>query len=994
MESTDVLIIIGKRSAESGYFPLTIETTIEGSHKAKLEIDFRLDVPDIEISGSHLGLLLYQSFVDSKLWYLIENLYNFVQTSYYKGALLIELDAPELFHLPWEDIFDTPELSFLSDHFTVIRYIDKPSSIVIKPFQYPLNILIYSDTSAENKKVLPTDDSLKYFHTTTIRGGRRGYLKQLLQNLKFQIIHIIAHTELPGSNTSALYFGNEKVEITPRELLQLLKRTGARFLILQCYDFNLGAILNLVHNLLHPDGPAILILKGENIEPQWTINEIYMNIVHDITLRYCFEGIPKILSPVLFIASGGSDVLRISLQSPRIYADLESKLQYLKRLKETIPVYKKIRHPLTGSLVKVRGELNNYIESIDYSGQDPQKPDPQYQRIKFIDNAIYSIENEIRPAYLLDYRHESGALIPLKDAEEINSKIDEYITKIKPYSSRVVNSWFRRGDEILPRNKCLSINTTYIYEIQIGLASKKSNVLKTIAIAEDELARFYSEDGIKLRVELFSNDFQIKETSQLLILPPPPNESNAIDFEVKTPKKDCIARLRVCVYYEMNLIQSLLVQAVIGNPEINNKIAGNQAEVDYSLSGSLTELESLPQKKLNIAINKSENGTHSLYIKGNELKQQLDFGESELKNTVLKAREKLQMICGNKDTGYKFDSNNRGNEKKFILDLIEMATLGYKLYAKIIINENWEFEDQLAKALSSSEIPIQIASTKSAKYVFPWALVYDKPLVQGSNEICPQFLSDLKIGNPSESLAEQQCIKHGCPNHGKNEIICPSGFWGYKHNIEQPITLDINSSGINEIPLKISTNDGSINFMMGISQELNDYNGHMQEINSLGRLNLSMLQTKQEIGIGLQRNDLHLIYFYCHGGRKGDETWLGIGKKDEKLVPDNLLAWKVRWPLGHPLIFINGCHTVDVTPDDFIDFNSVLARCKAAGVIGTEISVPEILARHFAVGFFQNFFNKQNVGKSIRDQRLLMLRNYNLLGLAYTPYCYSDLEIV
>jgi hypothetical protein len=187
---------------------------------------------------------------------------------------------------------------------------------------------------------------------------------------------------------------------------------------------------------------------------------------------------------------------------------------------------------------------------------------------------------------------------------------------------------------------------------------------------------------------------------------------------------------------------------------------------------------------------------------------------------------------------------------------------------------------------------------------------------------------------------------------------------------------------------------GKINFMMGISQELLDAAVHKSEIDSLGNLNLDFLDTKQSIGLGLQRKDLHLIYFYCHGGRKGSEVWLGLGKKNELIIPSDLIAWRVRWPQEHPLVFINGCHTTDVTPDDFVSLNNILARSQAAGIIGTEITIPEILARHFATGFYDHFLNGNNLGVSIRRQRLAMLQNYNLLGLAYTPYCSAELEII
>ena len=35
-------------------------------------------------------------------------------------------------------------------------------------------------------------------------------------------------------------------------------------------------------------------------------------------------------------------------------------------------------------------------------------------------------------------------------------------------------------------------------------------------------------------------------------------------------------------------------------------------------------------------------------------------------------------------------------------------------------------------------------------------------------------------------------------------------------------------------------------------------------------------------------------------------------------MASDLNAWGVDWSDKHPLVFINGCHTVDLTPDDLL----------------------------------------------------------------------------
>jgi hypothetical protein len=135
------------------------------------------------------------------------------------------------------------------------------------------------------------------------------------------------------------------------------------------------------------------------------------------------------------------------------------------------------------------------------------------------------------------------------------------------------------------------------------------------------------------------------------------------------------------------------------------------------------------------------------------------------------------------------------------------------------------------------------------------------------------------------------------------------------------------------------------------------------------------------------------VYFYCHGGRTTREPYLGVGQK-ERIFPTELRGWKVRWTTCRPLVFINGCHTADLTPTDLVSFNASFSRCRAAGVIGTEISVPETLARYVARSFFEQLVARKKVGEIIRQARLALLERYNPLGLVYTPYCSADLQVV
>jgi hypothetical protein len=134
-----------------------------------------------------------------------------------------------------------------------------------------------------------------------------------------------------------------------------------------------------------------------------------------------------------------------------------------------------------------------------------------------------------------------------------------------------------------------------------------------------------------------------------------------------------------------------------------------------------------------------------------------------------------------------------------------------------------------------------------------------------------------------------------------------------------------------------------------------------------------------------------LVYFYCHGALLRDEPgYLVVGDHDE-IYPSNFD--KIRWKSPRPLVFMNGCHTVD--PLAALDFIEPLVRLsKCAGVIGTEITLYEEMAKTFGEEFFRRFVGGETVGMAVRNARLKLLKEWNPLGLVYIPYVIAGLRLV
>ena len=140
---------------------------------------------------------------------------------------------------------------------------------------------------------------------------------------------------------------------------------------------------------------------------------------------------------------------------------------------------------------------------------------------------------------------------------------------------------------------------------------------------------------------------------------------------------------------------------------------------------------------------------------------------------------------------------------------------------------------------------------------------------------------------------------------------------------------------------------------------------------------------------------MHLLYFYCHGGVQDRVPFIKVGGPDERgITGDLLFSERIRWTAPRPLVFINGCRTTALEPETAIELvSSLVRRAQASGVIGTEITVFEPLARDFAEAYLVRFLAGATVGEAVRGARLALLARGNPLGLAYIPFALESLRL-
>jgi hypothetical protein len=285
---------------------------------------------------------------------------------------------------------------------------------------------------------------------------------------------------------------------------------------------------------------------------------------------------------------------------------------------------------------------------------------------------------------------------------------------------------------------------------------------------------------------------------------------------------------------------------------------------------------------------------------------------------------------------------------------------------------------------------IEIAMKESPNYILPAAMIYDYPLDTFGTQysLCKEFVGGL---SPGHSLENTSCFQGKCPSHGQNKVICPSGFWGFRHFLGMPPSVKLAPP----VPATIDY-QGRLQMVMGESADLELLSAHEHDLENLDthKLIVQSAQKRADIFQALQQSP-HLVYFYCHGGLDHDAPYLQVGQPPnlEMILPSNLVEY-VYWQNPRPLVFLNGCHTTAVDPLKALQFISPLVEeCQCAGVIGTEITIFEPLATTFAMEFYQRLLRNETVAKAMRGARLRVLAEGNPLGLVYIPFVLSTLSL-
>jgi hypothetical protein len=586
---------------------------------------------------------------------------------------------------------------------------------------------------------------------------------------------------------------------------------------------------------------------------------------------------------------------------------------------------------------------------------------------------------------------------------------------------RYVNAFLVAGEGSLPQEKSLVMRREYTLRVNIGQYDSKSIVRNAIRRPWPGEYLPQSVDGHWLQIVASSDDFKIHPQVRRMFLPlhgqawacdcpssarhrcKKATRRGEVDFTILSPARPRRATLRLTVYYELNAIQSLLVTANVGRK------GGVHCSIDFSLTAHLAGIGELRPRALNIVTNDSPTGSHSLHVNSRDQEPFIcTLSDDEIGTSVSSAREYL--LGAHIETGRKerlaYGSRNEKPRDAFIDDLRRLASIGWDLLTGAF--PYVDKRDRLiatlreASAKEKGEAVIQIARSYGSTLAFPWYLVYDIPFSAGAPPIyCPY----LTTWDPESSKPEE--LEPRCPqvdSHDEN-VLCPYGFWGFAHIIELLPFVDVELPHCDSI--RTQPSDAPIAVAIGVSPDLDDdlTKEHMSGLETLYG-GFTPASTSVDILKALG-DDMDIAYFYCHGETEYRPDNEPIGpllrfRKGDFIRPGDIYAKSSKrgaWPKDHwqrtrPLVFINGCHTTDLRPEILSNFVKAFVGSRAAGVIGTEVSIHQQVANEAAQELLRRIrVDQGTVGQAIQQMRRVLLAKGNVMGLAYNAYCFEGLSV-
>jgi CHAT domain len=817
-----------------------------------------------------------------------------------------------------------------------------------------------------------------------------------------------------------------------------------RLVVITCRERGeAGAARRLASALVNRGGPAVLVgYFPEEADTRGYYGEFYDLLIHDFPLDAIIERVPDRhavkpgLSVSLFVGAGREEGLRVSTLGIKLL-DLGKSLspeQEEGKFDKLLPV-----------------DIDRELVEDEASASDEA-----LASLEQLGGALSYLKQEWKDMYFES--HEGEGLIPLsrtvssiRASSLLRPLKDSETAAPKTAAPRYVNSslWEVAEDETLRQfareTARLRVGETYHLGIQIGPEDVRFSAIGATALIEEIFKWTPEMKGAWVEIGVSGIDFDVLgEPVQELWLPRDA-PSEFIYFPI-SPRVCGAARLRFCLYYKQNLIQSFRLAAFTLKPDqkdeplkrrkrllasalgLTQKAVGGLgylSRLEYSLTAAAEGIETRPERSLSIAAN-DLNGLQVVTLKGqDQFSVILPGNVSKQVREVRQAMKEVSAIPVEGETDpskWNYAFGPYAMQPKTLKDALKkLARVGWLLYDQLIQGDD---QMKLETLLPAERGTIHVAHILRDK-VIPWAALYDRPyepdtqetIVDGEEMPTLHGVCLAAMPGPDGQLPVSECGKHpNCPLHedrrqafkkkGKavlpETVVCPLRFWGFKHIIEVP-PQQVTAGGSARPQRDCVLYAGQTpQLAVGYNACLGLWDDHWKELETLTQWKTKIVEKRRaRILQALMNEELDIVYFYCHA-RGGLDDAAGNPEhllfqaeaqaKAEKLTASGFpreLKWK-----HQPLVILNGCGTVGFSPDALSPFlKKLVDDLGAAGVLGTEVTIWEELATQASIYFLRQFLAGKPAGEALLTMRRTLLAGKNPLGLVYTLYAPAHLRL-
>jgi hypothetical protein len=370
-----------------------------------------------------------------------------------------------------------------------------------------------------------------------------------------------------------------------------------------------------------------------------------------------------------------------------------------------------------------------------------------------------------------------------------------------------------------------------------------------------------------------------------------------------------------------------------------------------------------------------------------------ELNDDSLARVMTFARERM------KATMTAYAGRERGDAPTLRRQLAELAEAGREFYLALLpgLKGGPDGASPRVRAELSTGTVIQVAPL-STQLGVPWELLYERPIEAAGDAIrlCRPF-ADFAASPPGAGAPPAECPGN-CPDRCDAQAACPLAFWGYRYRVEQiPCRVDPGATLPAGSLLLVVPNGRPLRMASTVSTQLSRWKVHLDRLEALAPGGLTQVRLLSRAAVKAELTaagpGASVLYFYTHGDPSDWRSSLGVGAT-EKIRRVDLDAWRPSFRGRSPLVVLNACDTANYTPDRFENLIQFFHERRAAGVVGTQCEVRELLADRFIGEFFRRFLAGETAGAALHAARLALLHDaLDPRGLCYSLFASADVRL-